>query len=141
MGTEKKYEISDFAVIPVEKIPPKEEDEEKVNELFEKLAFLRDSLPEGLFEEDQDSSECDEFCGCDFFDPLPDRILKSGDRTICFWSDGTKTVVKRAADEPDNDYIAFTAALAKRAFGSNSAVKKAIAEKIEYQAPKKKKER
>ena len=34
----------------------------------------------------------------------PSRILKSGNRTIVFWSDGTKTVVKRAEDEPDNDY-------------------------------------
>lgn len=58
------------------------------------------------------------------FTPL--RILRHGPATIVFWSDGTKTVVKRAPDEPDNEYTAFTAALAIRIFGSNSKLKKIV---------------
>lgn len=68
-----------------------------------------------------------------------DRILKSGDVTIVFWSDGTKTVVKRSNDESYSDYAAFTAALAIKNFGTNSAVKRLIAKKTEIQKPKKEK--
>lgn len=70
----------------------------------------------------------------------PCRILKSGDRTIVFWPDGEKTIVKRAADEPDNDYAAFTAALGIKLFGSNSALKRMIERKTVQQKPKKKKQ-
>ena len=56
----------------------------------------------------------------------PKRILKSGNRMIVFWNDGSKTIVKRAEDEPDNDYNAFTAALAIKMYGSNSKVKKIL---------------
>lgn len=56
----------------------------------------------------------------------PKRILRHGPATIVFWGDGTKTVVKRAPDEPDNEYTAFTAALAIRIFGSNSKLKKIV---------------
>ena len=61
------------------------------------------------------------------------RILKSSNRMIVFWADNTKTVVKRAEDEEDNDYAAFTAALACKLYGSNSAVKRTIKQKLEYQ--------
>ena len=67
---------------------------------------------------------------------VPKRILLSGDRTIVFWADGTKTIVKRAADEPDNDYAAFTAALGIKLFGSNSALKRMIERKTVQQKPK-----
>ena len=67
------------------------------------------------------------------------RILKSGNRTIVFWADGTKTIVKRSEDEPDSDYAAFTAALAIKVYGNNSALKKMIASKLQYQKPKEKK--
>lgn len=66
----------------------------------------------------------------------PSRILKSGNRTIVFWSDGTKTIVKRAEDEPDNDYAAFTAALGIKIFGSNSALRRTIKRKTTVQAKK-----
>ena len=56
----------------------------------------------------------------------PTRILRSGRATIVFWPDGTKTVVKRAPDEEDNAYAAFTAALAIKIFGSNSKLKKMV---------------
>lgn len=57
---------------------------------------------------------------------IPKRILRHGPATIVFWGDGTKTVVKRAPDEPDNEYTAFTAALAIKIFGSNSKLKKIV---------------
>lgn len=62
-----------------------------------------------------------------------ERILKSGNRTIVFWGDGSKTVVKRAEDEEDNLYNAFCAALAKRVYRSNSKLIKMIHDKVEYQ--------
>lgn len=57
----------------------------------------------------------------------PKRILKSGNRTIVFWQDGTKTIVKRSEDEAESDYAAFTAALGIKLFGSNSALKRIVA--------------
>lgn len=66
----------------------------------------------------------------------PSRIIKSGNRTIVFWSDGAKTIVKRAEDEPDNDYAAFTAALGIKIFGSNSALRRTIKRKTTVQAKK-----
>ena len=66
----------------------------------------------------------------------PERILKSGNCMIVFWQDGTKTVVKRAEDEADSDYAAFTAALGIKLYGSNSALKR-IVRSAETQKPKK----
>ena len=70
----------------------------------------------------------------------PDRIVKSGRATIVFWEDGTKTVVKRLPDEPDNEYNAFLAALGIKIFGSNSQLKKIIKEQTVVQKPKKAKD-
>ena len=47
-----------------------------------------------------------------------------------------KTIVKRSPDEPDNDYAAFTAALAKRVYGSNSKIKSIIRDLTVTQKPK-----
>lgn len=69
---------------------------------------------------------------------IPSRILKSGNRTIVFWSDGTKTIVKRAEYEPDNDYAAFTAALGIKIFGSNSALRRMIKKSVKVQEKKEK---
>ena len=66
----------------------------------------------------------------------PKRIIKSGPCTIVFWNDGTKTVVKRSEDDAEDDYSAFTAALAKKVYGSTSAVKR-IVERTEAQKEKK----
>ena len=49
--------------------------------------------------------------------------------TIVLWKDGTKTVVKPMKGTPDSEmssYSAFTAALAKRIFGSNTQVNKIV---------------
>lgn len=66
----------------------------------------------------------------------PKKILKSGRVTVVLWKDGGKTVVKRSPDEPDNEYNAFCAALAKRMYGSNNAIKKIIERKTEVQKTK-----
>ena len=68
------------------------------------------------------------------------KILKNGDYMTVLWSDGTKTIVKRAPDEQESDYAAFTAALGIKCFGSNSALKR-IVESAEVQNKKKKKKR
>ena len=57
---------------------------------------------------------------------IPERIIKSGPATIVFWADGTKTVVKCAKGTEPDDYAAFCAALAKKVYGSNSALKRAM---------------
>ncbi len=58
--------------------------------------------------------------------PIPVKIIKSGPVTVVFWEDGTKTIVRCAKDEVLDDYDAFTAALAKKVYGSNTHVKKII---------------
>ena len=56
----------------------------------------------------------------------PTKIIYNGVATVVFWNDGTKTVVKRAADQEDDKYGAFCAALAIKTYGSNSALKRTI---------------
>lgn len=66
---------------------------------------------------------------------MPEHIFKNGLYTTVMWSDSTKTIVKRGEDEPDDEYTAFTAALAKKLYGSTSAVKR-IAEMTKVQSKK-----
>lgn len=70
----------------------------------------------------------------------PKRIIISNNAMIVFWADGTKTIVKRASDELDSDYAAFTAALGIRIklYVSNSAFKRIVA-RTETQKLKKQK--
>ena len=65
-----------------------------------------------------------------------DHILYNPPATIVFWEDGTKTVVKCAAGEPFSEYNGFAAALLKKAYGSNSHVKKIISRKKVIQKKK-----
>lgn len=61
--------------------------------------------------------------------------------TIVLWKDGTKTVVKPMEGIPDSEmsyYSAFTAALAKKIYGSNTQVNKIVSQTTE---PVKRKER
>lgn len=58
--------------------------------------------------------------------PKPKRIIRNGKATVVFWDDGSKTIVKRAEGESDSPYTAFTAALAIKIFGSNSAVHRIV---------------
>lgn len=112
----------------------------------ELYAFSSDDIQEldgivcALYEEcniayDQFDAVFQEFMEASTISPV--RILRSGDAMIVFWDDGDKTVVKRAPDEKDSDYIAFTAALGKKMYGSNSKLARMIKKLIEYQTPKK----
>ena len=57
---------------------------------------------------------------------IPERIIKNGPATIVFWADGKKTVVKCGESEIPDDYAAFCAALGKKVYGSNSALKRVM---------------
>ena len=72
---------------------------------------------------------CDNESSYNFF--TPKKIIKSADKTIVFWDDGTKTIVRRSEDTPDDVYSAFTAAVAERIYGSNSQIKKILRTKVE----------
>lgn len=63
----------------------------------------------------------------------PKRIVRNGRATIVFWYDGKKTVVKRKHGEPDDPYLAFLAALGKKVYGSNSAIKRLIEDTTDNQ--------
>lgn len=67
--------------------------------------------------------------------PVPDRIIRNEDATVVMWKDGTKTIVHRAEGTEDSPYAAFTAALAIKCYGSNSAVNR-IVRKTEQQKSK-----
>ena len=75
-------------------------------------------------------------CGFDVI-VYPKKIIRSGDCTIVFWDDDTKTIVRKSADTADDSlYTAFTAALAIKLYGSNSRLKKLIREAYVEQKPK-----
>ena len=69
----------------------------------------------------------------------PDAIYKNGRNTTVKWEDGTVTTVKLAEGEEDCDYTAFTAALARKIYGTNSRVKKIMEKKTVLQKKKEKK--
>ena len=71
----------------------------------------------------------------------PIRIIRNGNATIVMWADDTKTVVKKSADDPEDDYAAFTAALAKKVYGNNSHFKKMLKERTVEQKPSKKQQK
>lgn len=50
---------------------------------------------------------------------------KTGE-TIVIWKDGTRTTVKPMMGVPHSPYSAFTAALAKKVYGSNTKVNKIV---------------
>ena len=56
----------------------------------------------------------------------PTKIRKDGHVTVVFWQDGTATSVRCGAGEQYDDYVAFCAALAKKLFISNSAIKRVL---------------
>ena len=57
------------------------------------------------------------------------KIVHSGPCTIVFWEDNTKTVVRLEEGKDYDEYAAFTAALAKKCYGSNSQVHKILEKK------------
>ena len=56
----------------------------------------------------------------------PVKIRKDGRVTVVFWRDGSTTAVKCGESEPYDDYTAFCAAVAKKIFGTNSALKRML---------------
>lgn len=69
------------------------------------------------------------------------KIIFSGPKTIVLWSDGTKTIVSMSKDELRFDpEAAFCAAYTKKMFGSNSKIKRIIAEMSNYEDWKEKEE-
>ena len=69
----------------------------------------------------------------------PEVIYKNGRSTAVKWEDGTVTTVKLAEGEPECDYNAFTAALAIKAIGNNSRIRKILQKKTVVQKKKEKK--
>ena len=70
---------------------------------------------------------------------FPINIFRNGKNTTVKWEDGTVTTVKRAEETPDDVYNAFTAALAIKILGTNSAIKREIRMKTVDQKKKEKK--
>lgn len=76
------------------------------------------------------------FCNAFFFEnvrtdskALPKCIKRRDRATIVEWEDGTQTKIVRSADDDDAGlYIAFCIALAKKMYGNNSALKRAISD-------------
>ena len=58
--------------------------------------------------------------------PEVDRIIFHDPATIVFWTDGTKTVVKCMEGQKFSEYYGFLAALAKKIYGTNSAVERIV---------------
>lgn len=58
----------------------------------------------------------------------PKHIIhnRKTDETIVIWRDGTRTTVKPMIGVPHSPYSAFTAALAKKVYGSNTKVNKIV---------------
>lgn len=61
--------------------------------------------------------------------PQVDRIIFNNPATVVFWTDGTKTVVKCMEGQEFSEYYGFLAALAKKVYGTNSAVKRIVKNK------------
>lgn len=69
------------------------------------------------------------------------KIIFNGPKTIVLWTDGTKTIVSMSKDELRFDpEAAFCAAYTKKMFGTNSKIKRVIAEMSNYEDWKEKEE-
>ena len=68
--------------------------------------------------------------------PMVKKIIKSGPCTIVIWQDGSKTIVRLREGEKDDEFAAFSAAVVKKLYGSNSAVSRMIKKKTFVQEKK-----
>ena len=75
-----------------------------------------------------------------FFDIKSIEVSVDHRTVVVVWMDGETTKVVRSENDPDDIYMAFTAALAKKLYGSNSAIKRTISKKINEHKPRNKKE-
>ena len=66
---------------------------------------------------------------------VPKQVIFNNPATIIFWSDGTKTVVKKEENAEFNPYYGFCAAVTKKTFGNNSIVNRIVKNAI-YQEKK-----
>ena len=64
----------------------------------------------------------------------PEKIIRNNRATIVIWGDGKKTIVKCEEGKTYDVYEAYTAALAKRIYGTNSALKRLIISKYVEQS-------
>ena len=73
------------------------------------------------------------------FIPSPKRIIVNEDSkvTVVMWDDGTKTIVKCSEADQYDSYAAYCAAFAKKCYGTNSQLKKAIENHTVVQEKKK----
>ena len=60
------------------------------------------------------------------FYPQPYKIVRQGPATICWFEDGTKSVVRLQDGDEDDIYNAVCIAIAKRYVGSGSAIKRLV---------------
>lgn len=72
---------------------------------------------------------------------IPKSIERSADHrtVVVVWKDKSKTIVRLSPNDPDDIYMAFTAALAKKIFSTNSHIKKIIGQHLNEHKPKNKK--
>lgn len=68
----------------------------------------------------------------------PKEIIKNNNALIVIWRGGSKTIVKRKPDDPDDIYSAFAQAYMKRLCGSTTHFHKWLDRHIKIQEPKKK---
>lgn len=62
---------------------------------------------------------------------IPKKIIQNGPAFIVFWDDGTKTVLKKKAEDLDDPYAAFGQALMIKIFGTNSMAHKIVDRRYE----------
>lgn len=75
-----------------------------------------------------------------YFTPKSIEVSADHRTIVVIWPDGHKEIVRRSPNDPDDIYMAFTAALAKRICGSNSQIKKIIREKVNEHKTKNRRE-
>ena len=70
----------------------------------------------------------------------PKKIFRNSKKytTIVIWADGTKTIVRKKDGDEDSPYSAFTAALAKRLYGSGNKINKFVSMTVDPHEERKK---
>ena len=71
----------------------------------------------------------------------PKSIEQSADHktVVVIWIDGSKTIVRLSPNDKDDIVTAFTYAMAKKIFGTNTHLKKVVMSKVNEHKPKEKK--
>lgn len=58
--------------------------------------------------------------------PIAEKIIFNDPVTVVFWTDKTKTIVRKSDNDPYDKYMAFCAALAKKVYENNTQIHKII---------------